>query len=52
MNFLKNKTVLITGGTGTFGKEGAKFILKNIKVKKLIILSEMKTNNTKCPKII
>ena len=39
MNFLKNKTVLITGGTGTFGKEAAKFILKNIKVKKLIILS-------------
>ena len=39
MNFLKNKIILITGGTGTFGKEITKFILDNIKVKKLIILS-------------
>ncbi len=39
MNFLKNKIILITGGTGTFGKEVTKFILDNIKVKKLIIFS-------------
>tara|TARA_A100001011_G_C14321289_1_gene850809 strand:- start:9262 stop:10236 length:975 start_codon:yes stop_codon:yes gene_type:complete len=39
MNFLKNKTILITGGTGTFGNEVTKFILNNIKVKKLIIFS-------------
>ncbi len=39
MNFLKNKVILITGGTGTFGKEITKFILDNTKVKKLIIFS-------------
>ena len=39
MNFLKNKVILVTGGTGTFGKEITKFILDNTKVKKLIIFS-------------
>ncbi|MBF0463635.1 MAG: UDP-N-acetylglucosamine 4,6-dehydratase (inverting) [Nitrospirae bacterium] len=33
------KTILVTGGTGSFGKELAKFILKKFKVKKLIIFS-------------
>ncbi|WP_444550124.1 UDP-N-acetylglucosamine 4,6-dehydratase (inverting) [Candidatus Magnetomonas plexicatena] len=33
------KTILVTGGTGSFGKELAKFILKKYKVKKLIIFS-------------
>ena len=36
---LNNKTILITGGTGSFGKSFCKFILKNFKIKKLIILS-------------
>ena len=36
---LKNKTILITGGTGSFGKNFAKFLLKNHKLKKLIIFS-------------
>ena len=37
---LNNKTVLITGGTGSFGKEFLKYILKNYKnLKKIIIFS-------------
>ncbi|OGY45523.1 MAG: UDP-N-acetylglucosamine 4,6-dehydratase (inverting) [Candidatus Buchananbacteria bacterium RIFCSPHIGHO2_01_FULL_44_11] len=36
---LSNKTVLITGGTGSFGSNFAKFILENYQVKKLIIFS-------------
>jgi UDP-N-acetylglucosamine 4,6-dehydratase/5-epimerase len=37
---LNNKTILITGGTGSFGKECVKIILKKYpKVKKLIIFS-------------
>ena len=34
-----HKTILITGGTGSFGKNFAKFLLANYKVKKLIIFS-------------
>ena len=34
-----NKTVLITGGTGSFGKNFAKFLLKNYQLKKLIVFS-------------
>lgn len=34
-----NKTILITGGTGSFGKHFTKTILKNYKPKKLIIFS-------------
>tara|TARA_B100000787_G_scaffold166679_1_gene152269 strand:- start:3490 stop:4476 length:987 start_codon:yes stop_codon:yes gene_type:complete len=36
---LNNKTVLITGGTGTFGKNFCKIILSKFKLKKLIIFS-------------
>ena len=39
MNFLKNQNILSTGGTGTFGQEIVSFLLKTIKVKKLIIFS-------------
>lgn len=39
MEKLRNKTILITGGTGSFGKNFAKHILANSKVKKLIIFS-------------
>ncbi len=39
MNFLNNQNVLITGGTGTFGHEITKFLLKNTKVKKLVVFS-------------
>ena len=36
---LNNKTVLITGGTGSFGKACAIYLLKKFKLKKLIIFS-------------
>ncbi len=36
---LNNKTVLITGGTGSFGKSCAIYLLKKFKLKKLIIFS-------------
>lgn len=41
---LNNKTILITGGTGSFGKKCTEIILKRYKPKKLIIFSrdEMK----------
>jgi UDP-N-acetylglucosamine 4,6-dehydratase len=34
-----NKTILITGGTGSFGKSFAKYLLANYQLKKLIIFS-------------
>ena len=37
---LNNKKILITGGTGSFGRELTKFLLKNFpKIKKLVIFS-------------
>ena len=40
INFFKNKTLLITGGTGSFGKAFVKFLLsKKIPLKKIIIFS-------------
>lgn len=36
---LDNKTILITGGTGSFGKSFAKYLLKNFDLKKIIIFS-------------
>ena len=36
---LNNKTVLITGGTGSFGKMFTKFVLEKYQPKKLVILS-------------
>lgn len=36
---LNNKTILITGGTGSFGKNFARFLLNNYDLKKLIIFS-------------
>ena len=38
-NMLKNKTLLITGGTGSFGKHCVKYLLKNYDLKKIIIFS-------------
>ena len=35
----KNKSILITGGTGTFGKEFVEYFIKKVKFKKLIIFS-------------
>ena len=39
MNFLKNKTILITGGTGSFGNAAVEFLTKRCKLKKIIIFS-------------
>ena len=36
---LDNKTVLITGGTGTFGNNFTEYLLKKFALKKLIIFS-------------
>jgi len=33
---LNNKTILVTGGTGSFGKKFTETVLKNYKPKKLI----------------
>ena len=34
-----NKSILITGGTGSFGKEISEYFLKNYNLKKLVIFS-------------
>ncbi|MEK9183940.1 MAG: polysaccharide biosynthesis protein, partial [Patescibacteria group bacterium] len=39
LDFLKNKTILITGGTGSFGRSFINFILKNNEVRKVIVFS-------------
>ena len=36
---LNKKNILITGGTGSFGKECVKFILKKYKPNKLVVFS-------------
>lgn len=38
-NFLNGKTVLVTGGTGSFGKTFIRTVLERYKVKKLIVFS-------------
>ena len=37
--FFKNKTILVTGGTGSLGSELTKYFLKNFKIKKIILFS-------------
>ena len=39
MFWLKDKTVLITGGTGSFGKKCAKILLEQADLKRLILFS-------------
>ncbi len=39
MKIFKNKTILITGGTGSFGKNYVKYLLKNSEAKKIIVFS-------------
>ncbi|MAA51600.1 MAG: UDP-N-acetylglucosamine 4,6-dehydratase (inverting) [Phycisphaerae bacterium] len=38
-NFLNNKSILITGGTGSFGKKCIEFVLSKRKVKRLVVFS-------------
>ena len=38
--FFKDKSILVTGGTGSFGKDLLKYFIKNkVKIKKFIIFS-------------
>ena len=39
LEFLKNKNIFISGGTGSFGKKMTSFLLKNANIKKIIIFS-------------
>ena len=39
MSLLDKKTILITGGTGSFGKKFIEIVLKKYKPKKIIIFS-------------
>lgn len=39
MKFLNKKTLLITGGTGSFGNAAVEYLLKNADLKKIIIFS-------------
>ena len=36
---IKNKSILVTGGTGSFGQKFVKFAIKNLSPKKLVIFS-------------
>ena len=56
---LNNKKILITGGTGSFGKKLVSFLLQNYKCKKIIVFSrdelkqsEMLYENQKWSKIL
>ena len=40
-NSINNKTILVTGGTGSFGKKFVKTCLDNYRPKKLLYLVEM-----------
>ena len=44
----KGKSLLITGGTGSFGKAFVTKILNNFDIKRLVILVEMNLNSLKC----
>ena len=46
-DFLKNKTILITGGTGSFGSNFVKYLLKNSKAKKIIVFSRGELKQSK-----
>ena len=41
MRSLNNKSILITGGTGSFGNAMTSYICKNFKPKDLVIFSRM-----------
>lgn len=46
-DFLKNKTILVTGGTGSFGKNFVAYLMRNSAAKKIIVFSrdELKQYN-------
>ena len=44
-----NKSILITGGTGSFGHKFVDYALKNLSPKKLVVfLVETNSNNLRC----
>ena len=45
---LNNKSILVTGGTGSFGKKFIETVLVNYNPKKLLSLAAMNSNNSKC----
>ena len=45
MSILKNSTILITGGTGSFGSAFIPLTLKKFKPKKLIVFSRDRRQN-------
>ena len=48
---LNKKNILITGGTGSFGKNFVNFILKKYKPKKIVIFSRDEQKHFKLQKI-
>ena len=52
MNNLNNKIILITGGTGSFGKAFVNMTLKHYNPKKIIIYSRDGPSNGICSKSI
>ena len=47
LDMLNQKTILITGGTGSFGKNFVKYIEKILSLKKLLFIVEMNLNKAK-----
>ena len=45
-NYFNNKTILLTGGTGSIGSVIAKFLL-NLKLKNLLFFQEMNSSSLK-----
>ena len=47
LDFIKNKTILITGGTGSFGKSFVAYLMQNSEARKIIVFSrdELKQHN-------
>lgn len=45
-DLVNNKTVFITGGTGTFGHKITEILLNHYQPKKLLYFQEMSLNNT------
>lgn len=45
---LDDKSILITGGTGSFGKAFTKYVLDNYNPKKIIIIPAMNSNSLSC----
>ena len=45
---LNNKSILITGGTGSFGKKFVSQVLKNYKPKEIIKIGNLTTKMVEC----